>query len=201
MNGFLFKLVRGILTPVYAVLFPHRVDGAEYLPGEGGFVLCVNHVHARDPFFVATTIPRGRRMFFMAKKELFRSRLVGGFIRALGAFPVDRGHADLSSIRTSLQIVKGGDGLVIFPQGTRSRDNTPTPFLAGASMIALRAGVPVIPCYIDGPYRLFRRTDVRYGAPADLTAYGMRCDQTTLEAATKQIENAVWSLRTDAGDR
>ncbi len=198
MSGFLYNMVKGILTPVYAALFPHRVIGIENLPAQGGFVMCINHVHARDPFFVTTVIPFGRKIFFMAKKELFKNRIVGGVIRALGAFPVDRGHADLSSVRTSMQIVKNGDGLVIFPQGTRSRNNAPTPFLPGASMIALRGSVPVIPCYIDGPYRLFHRTDVRFGAPIDLSDHGMRCDQATLEAATKQIECAVWSLR-DAG--
>ena len=200
-SGFMFGLAKAIMSPIYAVLFPHRAIGVENLPAQGGFVLCVNHIHARDPFFLSTVIPTGKKLFFMAKKELFKSKIVGTFLSWLGAFPVDRGHADLNSIRTSMKVVREGNGLVIFPQGTRSKTNAPTPFLSGASMIALRGGVPVIPCYIAGPYRLFRHSDIHFGAPLDLSAHGTRCDQNTLESATKQIEGAVWALREpDAND-
>ena len=83
----------------------------------------------------------------------------------------------------------------LFPQGTRSPDNSPTPMLNGASLIALRGGVPVIPAYVDGPYRLFRKTAVRFGPPIDLSAFGRRCDSETLSNVTHAIEGAVWGLR------
>ena len=92
-SGFMFGLAKAIMSPIYAVLFPHRAIGIENLPAQGGFVLCVNHIHARDPFFVSTVIPMGRKLFFMAKKELFKSKIVGTFLSWLGAFPVDRGGA------------------------------------------------------------------------------------------------------------
>lgn len=184
-----------ILRPAYNVLFPRKVTGLEHLPPEGGFVLCINHISARDPLFVSTCIPRKRRMYFLGKKELFDNKFLRPFVTWLGGIPVDRGHADLSAVRTSLKLLKDGYGLGIFPQGTRSPDNTPTPMLNGASMIALRGGVPVVPAYIDGPYRLFHRTDVRFGAPLDLSDFGRRCDSDTLSQVTQRIERNIWGLR------
>ena len=67
--------------------------------------------------------------------------------------------------------------------------------LPGAAMIALRGGVPVIPAYIDGPYRLFHRVDIHFGAPLDLSDFGRRCDHDTLVAATDRIAGAIWALR------
>lgn len=195
MKTGLYDLVRGLLRGVYAVFLPGRTYGLENLPEEGGYVLCVNHIHARDPFFVAVRV--GRRLSFLAKKELFVNKLVGGFIAAVGGISVDRGKADLSAMRASIAVVKGGGALGIFPQGTRSRDNSRTPMLTGASMIALRCGAPVLPAFIDGPYRLFRRTDVYFGAPIDFSSIGTRIDANALQAATDLIDGAVWSLKGD----
>jgi hypothetical protein len=117
------------------------------------------------------------------------------FLRALLAFPVDRGHNDLNAVRTSLKILADGHILGVFPQGTRSKDNSPTPMLNGVSMIALRAGKPVIPVYIGGPYRLFRKTPLRIGKPVDLSDFGRRMDGETLNAATRRIEQAVWAMK------
>ncbi len=85
--------------------------------------------------------------------------------------------------------------MAIFPQGTRVKNNARTPMLEGVSMIALRAGVPVIPSYIGGPYRPFRRTQVSFGKPVDLSDFSRKMDSPTLVAATRRIEDAVWSLK------
>lgn len=196
MGRHFYNFVWSILRPTYDLMFPRRVTGLENIPSEGGFILCLNHISARDPLFVSTRISRKRRMFFLAKKELFNNKILKWIMDHLGGIPIDRGNADLSAIRRSMQVLKEGYGLGIFPQGTRSRDNTPTPMLNGAAMIALRGGVPVIPAYIDGPYHLFHRTDVRFGKPIDFSDFARRLDSNTLTEATKRIENAIWSLRT-----
>ena len=190
-----YDLCSVALRPVFDLIYPRKVTGLENLPAEGGFVLCINHCSALDPLFVSSRIPRKRRMYFMAKKELFENKLLRPFVVGLGGIPVDRGHADLTAIRSSMKVLKDGYGLGIFPQGTRSKDNTPTPMLNGASMIALRGGVPVVPAYIDGPYRLFHHVDVRFGAPLDLSDFGKRCDSETLSQVTARIAQAIWSLR------
>ena len=195
MGNRFYRVVRAVLKPIYAVLFPGRVYGLENLPAEGGFLLCVNHISAHDPIIIATKLPAKRAMTFMGKKEIFQWPVVGQLMRWAGGIPVDRGNADIAAVRASVAALKEGKGLLIFPQGTRSRDNTPTPMLNGASMIAIRGGVPVHPAYIDGPYKPFRRVNVYFGRAIDMSAYGRRCDSETLSSVTGQIESAVWSLK------
>ncbi|MBQ3268758.1 MAG: 1-acyl-sn-glycerol-3-phosphate acyltransferase [Clostridia bacterium] len=189
-----YKVMRVLLGAYYAVVFPATVEGLENIPAEGAFILCCNHCSNRDPFYLGVFI-RQRFLYFMAKIELFRFWPVSWFVRSLGGFPVDRGHSDLNAVRTALKLLKEGQCMAIFPQGTRIKDNSRTPMLEGASMIALRAGAPVIPAYIGGPYRPFRRTQVSFGKPVDLSDFSRKLDSPTLVAATRRIEDAVWALK------
>ena len=190
-----YNFVWSLMKPIYAVMWPRKVSGLENLPAEGGFILCANHFSNHDPLYVSTCIPRDRHVHFLAKKELFDNKFVRPFVAGLESIPVDRGHADLSAVRSAMKVVKDGHVLGVFPQGTRSKGNVPTPMLNGASMFAMRGGVPVIPAYIDGPYRLFRKTTVRFGAPIDMERFGRRCDSATLTEVTRHIEAAIWGLR------
>ena len=190
----LYDFCSVVLRPWYNFFFPSVTQGLENIPAQGGFILCCNHVSNRDPFYLAIRI-RNRRLHFMAKVELFKFKPVAAFITALGAFPVDRGHSDMNAVRTGMKVLADGHCLGIFPQGTRSKDNTPTPMFSGTSMFALRTGLPVIPAYIDGPYRLFRRMKVCFGKPVDLSAFGRRMDGETLKAATACIERDIWGLK------
>lgn len=192
-KGF-YRFMRVVLGTIYALLYPAQVDGLENIPAEGGFILCCNHISARDPFYLAICCKQ-RYFHFMAKVELFKCKLIAAFVTALGGFPVDRGHNDLGAVRTALKLVAEGHALALFPQGTRSRDNSRTPMLTGVSIIALRSSAPVIPAYIDGPYRLFRRTQVSFGKPVSFEGLGPRVDSETLNAATHRIEDAVWGLK------
>ena len=196
MNVKFYDTLSVILRGYYNLLWPSKVAGMENIPASGGFILCANHVHWRDPLFLAVRLPK-RRYTYLAKAELYKnpvSRLVLGE-KGLGGIPINRGHSDLNAIRQALKAIAGGHGLAIFPQGTRSRDNTPTPMLNGVSMIALRAGVPVIPVYLDGPYRIFRHVDVTVGRPVELADLGKRYDAATLSEATRRIESAIWGLK------
>ncbi len=198
MNKRFYNVGRHILRPFYNLFWPSRIRGEENIPSEGGFILCANHVHLRDPLFLAVRLKK-RHFYFLAKAELFENpflRLVIGE-KGLGAIPINRGHSDLGAVREALRIIKEGHGLGIFPQGTRSRDNSPTPMLTGTALIAIRAGVPILPVYIDAPYRMFRHVDIRVGKPVDLSDVGRRCDSATMEMVTKRIEDAVWSLKNE----
>ena len=180
--------------PFYSLFFPARVEGLENVPAEGAALLCANHCSNHDPFYLAIRI-RNRHLHFMAKVELFKFPPLAAAMRGLMAFPVDRGHNDLNAVRTALKLIADGHILAVFPQGTRSRDNSRLPMLNGVSMIALRAQKPVIPVYIDGPYRLFRRTLIRFGKPVELSDFGRRMDGENLTQATRRIEDAVWGLK------
>ena len=194
MSKSFYRFMCNVMRPIYAVLYPARVDGLENIPREGAFILCANHISARDPFYLAIR-EKERYFHFMGKAELFRTKLAGAVLRGVDAFPVERGQSDLNAVRTALALLKDGHGLGIFPQGTRSPDNAPTPMLEGVSMIALRSGAPVIPAYIGGPYRLFRRIQVSFGPPVSFEELPRRMDSDTLNQATRRIEAAVWGLK------
>ena len=195
MGNMVYKIVWYVLRQFYKLVYPNRVTGLEKLPAEGGYIICINHLSGHDPLLIATRLPRRRVMTFMAKKELFEVPVVGKMMYALKGIPVDRGNADIAAVRACMAALKEGYVLGIFPQGTRSKDNTPTPMLNGASMIALRGGVPVHPAYIDGPSKPFRRMNVRFGDAIDLSAFGRRCDSETLSAATALIAGSIWGLQ------
>ena len=194
MSNRFYRFCFVMLKPIYGLFLPSRVIGLENVPETGGFVLCANHLSARDPIYLSHCIPT-RQIHYMAKAEIFKYKLVAWFLKGLDAFPVDRGHNDIAAVRTALKLTSDGHALGIFPQGTRSRDNSRMPMHTGVSLIALRAKVPVIPCYIGGPYRIFRRTLVRFGAPVDLSDLGRRVDSETMKEATRRIEDAVWALK------
>ena len=194
MNKGFYRFLCSLFGAIYGVLYPARVDGLENLPAEGPYILCCNHISNRDPFYLAFRC-RPRYLHFMAKAELFRWKPLARICTALGSFPVDRGHSDLNAVRTALNLLKEGHVLALFPQGTRSKDNSRTPMLAGVSMIALRSGAPVIPAYIGGPYRPFRKTQLSFGKPVSFEGLGRRVDSETLKAATARIEDAVWGLK------
>ena len=182
----IFRIYCGIFRPV-------RVTGKENLPKEGGFMLCANHVSFLDA--VVTILYVKRHIRFMAKKELFKYRLVAGVLGEVGAFPVDRGNADLAAVREAIKTLKEGKCLGIFPQGTRSHGNERTQMHGGAALIVQRTGSPVIPMYIDGPYKYFRKTDIRIGKPIDLSEFGKKADSETIARITERIDGSIWSLK------
>lgn len=186
------RALKFVLRVYYALVYPVRFQGAENIPAEGAFILCSNHVSARDPIIMLLHLRRD--ICFMAKKELFKIKFVAAALIEAGAFPVDRGRADLAAIRTSLKVLGSGGGLGIFPQGTRSADNAHTQMHSGAAMIAQRTGAPVIPAYIDGPYRPFRRLDIVFGAQVNTDEFGRKTDSETIARVTDRIEDAIWAL-------
>ena len=189
----LVAIIKAVARLALAVAYPVRITGMENIPAEGAFMLCPNHISFLDPVYVVLHFKR--RIRFMGKKELFKNKFIGNIFREVGAFPVDRGNADLAAVREAIKTLQAGQGLGIFPQGTRSADNEHTQLHTGAALIVQRTGSPVIPMYIDGPYRLFRRTKICIGSPIDLTEFGKKCDSQTIAKVTEAIDNGIWSLK------
>ena len=136
-----------------------------------------------------------REIHFMGKKELFENKALGWIFRQVHGFPVDRGNMDMGAIRTAMGVLKEGETLGIFPEGTRSRTGHMLPLLGGASLLALKSGCDVVPIYIEGSYKPFHRMIVHVGRPvemADLRAGRMNretCDELTrrMEAEFAQL--------------
>ena len=155
-------------------LYRLDVRGRENLP-ETGFVLAANHTSNFDPWALGLPLYPKRHLRFMAKSELFWFPL-GAIIKGAGAFKVRRGQGDIEAMKTAVELVRSGEVVVMFPEGTRQRKGLRKKWEArphtGAARIALDADAPLVPAAIKGTDRLLRlaRLKVTYGAPLEPTA-------------------------------
>jgi 1-acyl-sn-glycerol-3-phosphate acyltransferase len=156
--------------PIVAVLVrtftPLRVYGAERIPRYGPLVLCFNHFSWLDPWAIGTRIPRA--VYYIAKQEAHDTPVMGQIIRLFGTTPIRRGESDREAVRAMREIVRRGDALGMFPEGTR-QEREPGPVLPGAAMIAVQERAPVVCAAIHGTqdWRLgnFHPVSVAFGEP------------------------------------
>ena len=152
------SVVYGALKPFYRF----DIIGKEHFPKEGGVLLCSNHIDALDPPVVGITAPRP--VNFMAKEELFKLPILKGILPKVHAFPVKRGLSDRQALRTAVNLLKDGQVVGLFPEGTRNRTGQLGKGFSGAGFFALRGNAVVVPCAIIGPYKIFRKVKVVYGS-------------------------------------
>lgn len=177
-----------------------EVEGAEMVPKEGPFVLISNHLSLVDPPLLSASIPR--RIIFMAKEEAYRSFPMGLGVRAFGAFPVRRGEPDRRALRRAEEVLRRGEVLGMFPEGTRSQNAQMQRAYPGTCFIALRSGALILPVgitgteRIEGLYWLFQRPaiTVRIGEPFHLLSQRKRLSSSELEALTEAMMRKVAKL-------
>ncbi|MGG1551757.1 lysophospholipid acyltransferase family protein [Paenibacillus ferrarius] len=185
----LYRIGRFLFRLFFGLFFRLRAIGVENVPAQGAVVLCGNHTSLLDPPILGT--PLRRMVHFMAKAELFDIPLFGALIAKVGAFPVKRGGVSRESIRLAVQLLKDGNMLGVFPEGSRS--NAGGMGKKGAASLALKAGAAVVPVAIIGSYSIFRRMTIVYGKPLDLSAYAGASSE-DLEQATDVIMTEIRRL-------
>ena len=160
-----YKTLVVIATGIFSVIFNIRVVGKDNIPNGGGYIVCANHTHIFDVVFLAMQFKEQLR--FMAKAEIFKTKIGSWFFKKLGAFPVVRGSASgsIGAIKTASEILKNGGIFAIFPEGTRSCDGKPKTAKAGVALIASKVGAPVLPVsiYYDGKLKIFKKITIRIG--------------------------------------
>lgn len=194
--SWLYYVVRRIVR-MLLLLTRCRVRGKENIPGQGALLIVANHLNLTDPPLLGVSL--SRRVAFMAKQELFRSRFSSYFLRSFGAFPVHRGKLDRKALRQAGQLLAQGQALVMFPEGTRSGNARLQPAFYGSALIALRNGVPVLPVGIAGTEKIkgvawiLRRPQitVNIGHPFYLPAVRSRLTKTELAELTDAI---MWHI-------
>lgn len=189
----IYRFCRFLLRVIYKLLFRLEAHGKENVPQDGGVLLCSNHISLLDPPTVGIMLQR--KVHFMAKKELFDVFAFGWLIKQLGAFPVKRGGVSKESIKTSLTLLRTGNVMGIFPEGTRSKGEDGGAGKRGAATFALRSDAVVIPVAIIGNYKFFKKTKVVYGSPVDLEPYKGKDVPDAIERATELIMSRIAELR------
>ncbi|MGH9944365.1 MAG: lysophospholipid acyltransferase family protein [Pyrinomonadaceae bacterium] len=154
------EILRVVFRATFRLLWNMRVRGEGHIPLEGGLIIAANHQTYIDPFWLA--VPVRRYLRYLAWDEIFSWPLVGTLVRWLGAWPLQLERGDPQAIRRSLQWLRQGGAVVIFPEGGRAKaDGVPRRFKTGAARMALEAGVPVLPVTIRGGHQIWP-SDWRY---------------------------------------
>lgn len=179
-----------------------RVVGRPQVPRTGGVLVASNHVSYIDPPALGVASPRP--IHFMAKAELFRVPILGPLIRRLGAFPVKRGTADRTALRTAHELLTAGKLVVVFFEGKRSPDGKLQSPELGAAMIALRAGVPIVPAALINTDHLlprhgkrlhFSRVTVVFGEPLTFPQMaGKAGDRAALQEVSDIVASRIAAL-------
>ena len=179
-----YKSIKKLLTMPMKLVFNAKVTGLENLPDKP-YILAGNHKNMFDVVILITNIDD--EIHFMAKKELFKLRILKNIFSKMGAFPVDRNNVDIKAIKESFRILKSGEVLGIFPEGTRNKtDNVLLPFKEGVSSIASKTKVPIVPFGIGGE---FKRNKLRLniGEPIDINKIEKEKQKEYLEEKVKEL--------------
>lgn len=160
-----YRLLYAIIWPFFNFVHPGRVIGRENIP-EGGALICANHTRNSDPLYIVFALRRNTSLRIMAKEEMKRWPLVGAVLSKIELIVwVKRGSADIGAVKAALKALKNKQKLLVFPQGTRSEELGEGK--TGAAMMAIRAGVPILPVFVPAKKLWFRRTPVVIGEAYD----------------------------------
>ena len=188
-----FHLLYCVVWPYFRLIHPVRAVGRENIP-EGPAVICPNHTTAGDPFYVVFAFGFRWPMRAMAKMEIMRMPFIGWILSKAGVFGVNRDNTDLKAVKTAMKFLKEGDKLLMFPEGTRVHEGEDAQAKAGAALFATRAGVPLLPVYIQRKKKRFRRNTVVIGEPYNPEYNGRKPTSDELQAIARDLMERVRAL-------
>jgi 1-acyl-sn-glycerol-3-phosphate acyltransferase len=186
---------------VFAVYFRWRVFHPERVPPEGPVILAANHASALDPPLVGAGVKRGVHM--LARDTLFRFPVFGWLLRKWEAVPVDREGGGAAGLRAILHSLEEGKAILLFPEGTRTRDGKLQPARSGVGLIVVKSGAPVVPVRVFGTYEAYgrhmkiprpHRVAIKYGEPLrfdELCVEARHCSKARLKEIYQEIADRI----------
>ncbi len=187
-----------MLLSLSKFVYPTVVYGKENLP-EGGALLVSNHLSDLDSVFIRRLF-KGDGVFILAKKELFKNKLVGRLLASYGAISVDRENPDMKTLLTAVNVLRHNDKLVIFPEGTRNRKGETwlLPFKGGSFVLAAKSKKPVVPIVIFKKAKIFRKTPIIIGKPFEFCEfYNKKLSDEDISAMAETVVEKLVELRTE----
>ena len=197
-NKVLYTIGKGICMPIFKLLYRFKTINADNIPSEGGVIIASNHIAKSDPPLMG--LSSRRRMYFMAKVELFKNKFFGALIRALGAFPVERGAGDGKAIKTGEDLIREGNVMTIFIEGGRTKTGELMRPRSGCALVAQQMQVPVVPACITivgNPKNIFAKRVVEFGKPLTPQQLGLTVDggRRELKDASNMIMGEIKKMR------
>ncbi|MHC1764183.1 MAG: lysophospholipid acyltransferase family protein [Verrucomicrobiia bacterium] len=186
---------------IFATYFRWRYFNPERVPHSGPVILASNHASFIDPPLVGSALPRP--LSYMARDTLFRFPLLGALLRSWNAVPVDREGGGAAGLRQILDALQAGNAIIIFPEGTRTRDGQLQHARAGIGLMVLKSAAPVVPVRVFGTYEAYGRhirlprpkpVAVKFGAPIDfsaLRAEARSCTKARLREIYQEIADTI----------
>lgn len=189
-----YYIAKMIVLVIIKMIFRIEVHGLKNIPQKGPVIICPNHISLLDPPVVGALL--NRRIYFMAKDELFKNPFLKLLLgTGLKAFPVKRGTADLSAIKTALTYLKKGKAIGIFPEGTRSKTGKLQKAEPGVALLAIKGNAPVVPVGIKGKYGLFSKIIINIGEPITFENYAnSKLSSDALSAIGDEIMHEIAKL-------
>ena len=194
----MFHFFQILLAPFFRFFFPTKFVGKKNLP-KGACIIASNHTSNMDAVNLA--VHTWEKKYFLAKKELFKNRLVGFFAKKYGGIKIDRQGNDVNAIKESLKVLRNNKKLVIFPEGTRTNNENMElgEVKQGVAMFAIKAKVQIVPMFIVRKPKVWRRNKVVIGQPFELTEfYGKKLSAEDLSQATEILAKKMEELRESA---
>lgn len=189
-----YRFGRALIKLLNLILYNIHVEGEENIPKTGGVVLCPNHISNYDPLAVATHMKR--QVHFMAKAELYKNFIVRKVLLAVGTIPVDRGKVSLETLKESLRVLKNGEILGIFPEGTRVKNGVRRKPMEGFVVFALKTKSPILPVHIEGEYKFRGKINIKFGKPIELNEYyGKKVKPEEMSKISEKIMDIVYDLQ------
>lgn len=197
-NKMLRNLSALLVTVFYKIKYRIHVTGAENIPKDGGVLLCSNHRSAEDPIFLYMAVPK-RYIYYFAKEALAKNRFLKWYMcDVLGIKTVSHTAADISTIRWGVNMIKNGEVVGIFPEGTRNRTEKPLlDFQSGAAIVAHMAKAKVVTAAITCSGKWFSKCEIVFSGPLELDdLYSQRLTEDVKNKITQKIqENVCKSLK------
>ena len=186
---------------MYAGYFRWRVFNAERVPLKGGVIIASNHASFLDPPLVGSGLKRD--INYLARESLFRYPGIGALLRSWNAVPVDRDGGGAKGLKTILNRLLDGNGIILFPEGTRTLDGKLQPAQSGIGLIVIKSAAPVVPVRVFGTFEAYgknhkfprpHRVMVKYGQPMNfekLRAEAQTCDKMRLKEIYQQVADEI----------
>jgi len=198
----LYSIAYVLVAIISRIYFRLHITGRENIPKEGGVIIASNHLSYLDIPLLGYSI--GRRADYMGKRELFNIPIISSLFRTLGGFPIDRDKLDRTALKDAVKRLKSGRVIVVYPEGTRSRDSILQPGKPGVGIIVKMSGAKVVPAAIQGTDRampigawLIRpaKVTVKFGKPLDFNNLAKSGNEKEgVEMITKTIMESISTL-------
>lgn len=186
---FVRKVVKGFLKGLYHIFYRIKITGS--IPETGAYIICANHINYLDA--AAIVLLNKRKVHFVGKEDLFRFRILNWLAHLFDVIPIKRNMQDMEAMKRCIKVVKNGDLLGIFPEGTRKGLEKNGKAKNGAAYMAIKTGTPIIPVGIHGTFKPFTKVYINYGEPIDLSSY-KGADKEKQDEATKLVMDRIVML-------